>query len=51
MGFRDKYKKLMLPAARNISKQILTLPLYENLDMRSISDICTIINDTKERKH
>lgn len=49
--FRDKYKKLMLPAARNISKQILTLPLYENLDMRSISDICTIINDTKERKH
>lgn len=48
--FKNKYKNTMLPIARNITKDILVLPIYEELSIKSILNICNIIKNIKERK-
>ena len=41
--FKNKYKKVSLDYARKISKEILTLPLYESLAMQDVEDIINLI--------
>lgn len=41
--FKNKYKNTMLTIARNTAKNILVLPMYEKLEMKSISEICNIV--------
>lgn len=41
--FKNKYKNTMLTIARNTAKNILVLPIYEKLEMKSISEICNIV--------
>lgn len=41
--FKDKYKKFNVPTAQNISKEILTLPLYADMDLRIIQEIIDLI--------
>ena len=41
--FRNKYKKSILPIARDLSAHVLTLPLYEELNSEDIDFICNII--------
>lgn len=45
--FRNKYKKLALDNARELSKRILVLPFYEELDLKDIDIIIDIISNVK----
>ncbi len=41
-----KYTKGKTPIAHKISSEILTLPMYENLDLEYVDKICSIIRQT-----
>lgn len=43
--FKDKYSKVDIKFARELSQKILVLPLFENLDMREIDRIIKLIKD------
>lgn len=44
--FKNKYKNVLLNNARELSKEILVLPLYEDISMEHIREIGNIINNT-----
>lgn len=48
--FRNKYKKENLKTARQISKRILTLPLYEDIKMEQIDRIVSVIKENTENR-
>lgn len=41
--FHDRYAKLDLVCARTLSAQVLTLPIYEDLEMRTVERIADVI--------
>ena len=41
--FHGKYDTDLTPIARYISKRVLTLPLYGDLDLEDVEHICDII--------
>lgn len=41
--FKNKYKSVTLDCARQISQRILTLPLYEDLELETIQEIVDLI--------
>lgn len=41
--YKDKYDSNKTPIAKNISKNILTLPLYADLELEQVDRICSII--------
>jgi dTDP-4-amino-4,6-dideoxygalactose transaminase len=43
--FGNKYKDCQLEAARKLSKEILVLPLYEEIEKETVKDICSIIKE------
>lgn len=44
--FKNKYKHIDIPNARYISKNILTLPLYADLEIDEVDQICKIIKES-----
>lgn len=47
--FENKYKDFNIPIAQNISKEILALPLYADLDLDMIELIVDLISNIKNR--
>lgn len=47
--FKNKYKKINLQNARYISDNILVLPLYEDLSIDKIEEICDLIKEEVEK--
>lgn len=43
--FGNKYKDCRLEVARKLSKEILVLPLYEEIEKETVKDICSIIKE------
>lgn len=43
--FKNKYKKMALTVARDLSDRVITLPIYEGLKHQDIHRICKIIDD------
>lgn len=43
--FENKYKEIELKNARELSKRVLTLPLYEELEMEAVKEIIRLIRD------
>ncbi len=43
--YRDKYNEDDTPVAKDISKKVLTLPLYPDLDLEDVDIICEIIKN------
>lgn len=41
--FQNKYRKIDLACARTLSEQVLTLPIYEDLEMRTVERIADMI--------
>lgn len=41
--YKNKYKDQKTPIAHDVSKHILTLPIYEGLDLQDVDKICDII--------
>lgn len=46
--FHNKYNVDLTPIALHISKRVLTLPLYAELALESVDEICRIIGDLKK---
>lgn len=46
--FKNKYKKCNIPVARYISDRVLTLPLYSDLSLEDVDNICSIIVKLKQ---
>lgn len=46
-AFHGKYNVMETPVALHISKRVLTLPLYADLDLRDVDRICDIILKSK----
>lgn len=46
--FHSKYDASLTPIALNISKRVLTLPLYADLDLEDVDRICKIILDSRK---
>lgn len=46
--FHEKYDPNLTPVALHISKRILTLPLYADLDLRDVDRICDIVLSCKK---
>ena len=42
--FKNKYKNMDLPNARQLSKEVLVLPLYEKLEMQELERICDLVS-------
>ena len=42
--FENKYKNIDLRNARQLSKEVLVLPLYEGLEMEQIERICDLVS-------
>ena len=42
-AFHGKYNVMETPVALHISKRVLTLPMYADLDMETVDTICKII--------
>ncbi len=42
--YRDRYDPDETPVARDVSRRILTLPIYPDLEHETVRDICRIIN-------
>lgn len=47
--FHGKYDVTQTPVALHISKRVLTLPLYSDLDIQEVERICNIILSCKKR--
>ena len=45
--YKDQYSKYETPIARDVSLNILTLPLYENLELTDVDKICDVILSKK----
>lgn len=41
--FKNKYRNIELPVARDLSNRVLTLPLYEGLEQEIVQNICELI--------
>ena len=46
LGYNGKFDVNDTPIALKVSKRILTLPLYADLDLDTVDDICDIISST-----
>ena len=46
-AYKDKYKAEDTPIALQISQEILTLPLYEELSLTDVDDICAVIKSVQ----
>lgn len=43
--FKNRYKNTYLPIARELTKRVLVLPLYEKLELYNIKRICSIMGE------
>ena len=48
--FHGKYDVEKTPNALRISKRVLTLPLYDDLELEHVEKICQIIKELQEHK-
>lgn len=46
--YKEKYKNIELPNAKNISDRVLTLPMYGDLDLKIVDYICKAIKKIGE---
>ena len=47
-AFHKRFDALKTPIALHISKRVLTLPLYEELSVKEVEKICSIILKCKK---
>ena len=50
-AFHGKYDVNQTPVARHISKRILTLPIYSDLDISTVDNICDIVISCRGESH
>lgn len=43
--FKNQYRSIDIPTARHVSKNIMTLPLYADLQLEIVDEVCRIIKD------
>lgn len=48
--FRGKYDVNLTPVALNVSRRVLTLPMYADLSLDSVDKICNIIVDLSKMR-
>lgn len=48
--YKDKYKRVDVPVAKRISDEILTLPLYADLDFEIINEIIDLIMKARNKR-
>ena len=46
--FKDKYKNISIVCARRLSEQVLTLPIYEDLEPEALSRIINVLLDNSD---